>query len=304
MYQIYQMCLDLVKANTKCVNPETKEILASSIFSLFLLKGNIILHKMPDILNNLTIYSDNRSVREVYFDEISKKNDSSHLRNAVACVTREYHFKGNVGTEKRSLIIPRKNIEENPITTVEKTTHELVHLLRFGDLKREGNTVILQEGIATKKYNDVAHTKSFKNIILEEAIVQDIAKKAVEVMLSYSGQIASPLMMKMNQSKASYHSTIYEAHVILLNYFLRDEIFQKIVDETMLTKSGIKLENYYNSIMKDDEAFKRLNYCYNALDQAIETNQAENAVNAVNCIKKECNQFLKKRDNRVVKKYS
>ena len=52
------------------------------------------------------------------------------------------------------------------------------------------------------------------------------------------------------------------------------------------------------------EVFKRLNYYYNMLDEAIETNHAENAVHAVNSIKKECNQFLQKRDNRVVKYYS
>lgn len=302
MNQIYQMCLDLVNYNTKSVCPETKEILAASVFSLFLIKGNIVLRKMPDILSNLTIYSDNRSVREVYFDEISKKNNTSHLKNAVACVTREYHFKGNVGSEKRSLIIPRKNISENPITTVEKTTHELVHLLRFGDLKREGNTIVLQEGIATKKYNDIAHTKSMKNITLEEAIVQDVAKKAVESMLSYSEEISSPLMKKINYHKNTYHSTIYEAHVILLNYFLRDEVFKKLVDESMSTKSGMKLENYYNSIMNDENAFKRLNYYFDALDEAIETNHSENAVKAVNCIKKEYHKFIEKQNNKVVKR--
>ena len=301
MNRLFMICYDLVNAHTSCRNQETKEILAASILSLFLLKGNDILTKMPELLQHLTIYSDQRSVQEVIHQEMSPSTDTTHLDHAIACICREYQFHGNKGFEKRSLIIPKNSYLDNPIQVIEKTTHELVHLLRFGDMYRQDGIIYLPEGIATKIHKPIQNTRNYQYQVLEEAIVQDTALKATNLLLSYSDEITnSSIIRRMNQRKNHYHSNIYEAHVILLNQLMEDTVFKQLVDDTMKRKTSTYLSYYYNSKMKDKNAFDRLNYFFTMMDNAIEHDQANEAVSYVEKIKNEIARF--KNNQKIYKK--
>ena len=248
---------------------------------------------MPKILQGLKIYSDDRDVLEVLRQEESSHVDTNHLKNAVACVSREYYFQDEKAIENRSLIIPKESISENPIAAVEKTAHELVHLLRFGKIYKKDDVVYIEEGIATKMNHTKLKKLSAQNQALEEAIVQDAAKKGVELLLEYSKEITnSCLMRRMDYSKSSYHSKLYEAHVILLNQLFDDSYFKRLIDESFYRDNLETIARYYNTVMRRESAFDDLNAYYDQMDLAIDDDDTDRAISAVHRIVREIAIFL------------
>ena len=67
MDQLFELFLNMVKDNTNIKDYETQYIFAASLLSIFLLKGNMVISKMPELLCSTDIYSDNRKTIESEF---------------------------------------------------------------------------------------------------------------------------------------------------------------------------------------------------------------------------------------------
>jgi hypothetical protein len=163
---------------------------------------------------------------------------------------------------------------------------------------RDGNNLLFREGIATKTVDLKTDTTYRRYFVLEEAIVQESAKRAVRSLLEYTEKMQHhPMFCKMNISKHTYKSNIYDAHVRFLEQFMEDEEFKRLVDETYTSSSPKQLSRYYNNVMDDNSAFSRLSNYYNKMDQAIDSDNVNDARTYALAIKNELNIFKKHNKN-------
>lgn len=291
MDDLFEIFLNIVRDNTDISDYEMQYVFAASLLGIFLLKGNSIISKMPALLRSVNVYADERPVNEVLFD-LGKTKDKSIGQEMMSCINRDYHFDGNVLTQHVQLIIPKRTNGENLLHTVEKTTHELIHLLRLGDIKRNGSIVTVQEGVCTKEKDYSTQKKNYIHEAFEEAIVQDSAKKAVMFLKQYLSDLSDNIIIyQMRKAKSSYESIIYKAHVILLNQLQEDPRFNKEIDDTFLSLDAHRLEDYYNFIMGDDNSFRSLSIDFDLLNKSIDANNNEDAVKRVYKIKENINKF-------------
>lgn len=291
MNRMFIMCQKIVELNTNVRDQETIDLLATSIMAIILDRGSEVLDKIPGILRTINIISDNRSVIEVEHQDLNNYREDDALRDADACVTRMFKFKDNKYFENKYLIIPKKNIRNYPVSTVEQTTHELIHLLRFQKAVRKGDNIIFQEGISTKTLNIKSHITYRKNYMLEESIVQTYTKQAMTSLFDYTDELKSDWFRKINRDKHSFKFTAYDSHVKLLDRFMEDDTFKDLVEDTFSNSTHTYLEKYYNGVMDDDLAFTRLNNFFNKLEEELEVNNTDQAKKFIACILHEHRQF-------------
>lgn len=274
MDKLYKKCRNLVRENIPYCNGEVLNILTLSVLSLMLTLGEENIKNLFNKLRTLHIYSDNRSVIDVAHKELDNYENDDDLKFAVAALIREVYYKNNKPYEIRSLIIPRKNINNNPIEVVEATTHELVHLLRYGDTYVSSGCILTNDGIASKKINCSTGEVFHKNRILEESIVQKYAKDSTNALLEYlsSVQTFNGTINKMKKNKDSYESLIYDIPVHLLERFLDDSSFKGLVDATFISRSPKDLSRYFNMVMEDDYSFTKLSDAFDLIFFCIQNN--------------------------------
>lgn len=278
MDRLFIMCQKIVEINTNIRDKETIDLLATSILAIIIDRGKSAMDAIPGILRSTNIISDNRSVLEVQHEVLNNYKEDHTLNNSKACVTRRFSFEGDKCYEKRYLIVPKNNIRNHPINTIEQIIHELMHLLRFKNAVRDNDKLIFKEGLATKTIDLKSGVTYRKNYMLEEAANQHYAKKALNSLFLYSDDITiSPLFEKINRDKELYKSRIYDVHVKLFEKFMEDSAFSNIVDNTFNVASSSELESYFNSIMNDKEAFCRLSHYFNKLDQFLDVNDINSA---------------------------
>ena len=284
MDQLFELFLNMVRDNTNIKDYETQYVFATSILSIFLLKGNSIISKMPELLRSIDIYSDHRPVNEVLYD-LGKTKDKSIGEGMLSCINREYFYHGDKLIENRQLIVPKKDGNETILHSIEKATHELIHLLRYGDIRRNESIIREQEGIRTRTKDLSNNHVTTIHSSLEEAIVQDNTLQALQYLKDYINDLSDNIFFfQIRKAKRTFESNIYKSHVILLKCFEEDPRFKKEVDLTFETKDPTSLSIYYNNMMDDGDAFMRLSRYYDQLNHFIDINDSPNAIKSVNDI--------------------
>lgn len=274
MDKLYRKCRYIIANNAATYDSEVINILTLSLMSLFLTMNEKDVHELIGKLPTLHIYSDNRNALEVAHKELNNHRNDDDLKYAVAALIREIYFKDGKPYETRNMIIPRKNISNNPIEVVEATTHELVHLLRYGESYVSKGTYLTFDGIAQKKLNCQTGEVQQINKILEESIVQKQAKDSTQALLEYldSFHTFNRTVNKMKKKKESYESLIYDIPVHLLEMFYDSPEFKELVNETYSCHSSKRLESYFNMVMGDNLAFTKLNDAFDLLFLCIQRN--------------------------------
>ena len=69
-----------------------------------------------------------------------------------------------------------------------------------------------------------------------------------------------------------------------------DETFSYLLEQTF-TSSSIQLEKYFNLVMSDNEAFTKISYYFNKLEQYLNNNDIVNAKKVIACILHDYNTF-------------
>lgn len=106
MEELLKKSEEILTNNIGCyLEPKTKEILTLSILGVILVKGKEAIDKFPEVLKNLTVISDNRSVVEIAHQELENYSEDEKLSIADACMTRTIEYKNNKIEEQRTLII-------------------------------------------------------------------------------------------------------------------------------------------------------------------------------------------------------
>ena len=89
MNELYEKCQSLVDKNLKGnVDKENLNILYASVLAIFLLKPELTLKKLPNILNSLNLIVGDKSVLNLAIDNIEGIDDTEILKSASAVITR------------------------------------------------------------------------------------------------------------------------------------------------------------------------------------------------------------------------
>lgn len=264
--EIYEKCKQLITKNVKhAINEDTLEILITSILTLMLKNPQRTLEKMPSILQELNILADERSVLDIAHEELNNYQEDDFLKYGDACVTRSLSINEETDEiqEQRSLLISLKS--KNAVTLVQKTTHELTHLLRFKGIERKEDCINIKDGISINRFN--LNTKSLKrkHYNLEEGIVEKYTEETVtdlyHFLIDNHALIETHPFLKryVTEFPVAAELTRYPLQTNLLSILCDNKNFEQALNASFdedITPSSVA--TYYNSIMDSPSAFSRL----------------------------------------------
>lgn len=264
MNDLYGLCLELVRKNTKVENIELQETLAISVLAIYLFDEKLVLEKLPKILQELDIIAEEKTVIDIAHEKLGNYQEDEHLKNSNACVTRALEIDEESGQtkEKKTLIISLLNIKENQIKLIDLFTHKLFHLLRFGGIKENDTSITTIDGIAVNRYNKEKRTLKRKNYNLEEGIVQKSNNDAIEMLkeeLSKEKDLNDTLK-EIKRKIKNYKNNSYQLEVFLLEFLYNSPAFKNLVKQTFYEqKTPSDLALHFNEVLKDNSAFTSFN---------------------------------------------
>lgn len=281
--EIYEKCLELVIKNIKQpLQKEIIEILAISILALMLKNPKRTLEKMPSILQELTILADNRSVLEISHDELNNYQEDENLKYSDACVTRSLKINEETGEikETKNLHISLKS--ENTVTLIQKTTHELTHLLRFKGIEQKGDYIHIKDGISIARFNLKTASLKRKHYHLEEGIVEKYTVEAMKDLYKFvndnpSLTVTQPLLKKYVAKFPSLEDfSCYPLQTNLLMLLCNNKNFEQALeasfDEEVMPSS---VSVYYNNVIGSPSAFSSLSKKIDTIANQIQRNETE-----------------------------
>lgn len=260
MDELFDRSYQLVKENiADNIDSTIIELLTNSVLALFLIKPNLILNKIPSILNELNIIIDHCDLSDIAFEKFHYHIEENEIDSSVACVVREAIIEEGFNlTEKRHLIISLDNITSY-YEVILVLIHELIHLLRFSWIRYENGKVITKNGLYINTYDCERQKEERANYYLEEGIVQYYANIAISELITYYDDMSLKKgalnSFKLGQESLEISSCFVQT--ALIKKLTVDQEFAKLLEDTFEEDTIIsKLENYFNNIMTSDEAFE------------------------------------------------
>lgn len=287
--EIYEKCQNLIKNNIKqSLNEKTTDILTAATLALMLKNPERTLQKLPSIFQELTIFADNRSVLEICHEELGNYQEDEFVKHGKAAVTRALSYDEETGAiqEQRNLLLSLQ--EFNAYILIEKTIHELTHLMRYKEIEQTKGIIKIRNGININKFNPATNTLKRKHFHLEDGIVERYAKEAAKELYDFlmnNPELTRkypllkryiknfPLMEEVN------HYTISET---ILNNLCADRYFRQTLDasfEEDITPPSVI--TYYNNVLNSATAFGRLSKNIDKLATSTEESELRTAIQEV-----------------------
>lgn len=267
MEELRIACKNLLVNNIKCeVSEEVIEVLTIATMALILSNEDIAYDRLPKIFQELNIYADNKSVLEISHEKLNNHMEDDSLVNSDAAVTRSLGINDETGeiSEQRSLIMSLSALANGGgiINMIEKVTHELIHLMRFGGIVQNNNVLNIKDGISTARFNMDTNVVKRKHYNLEEGIVQFYTLIALQRLYSFiekENVSDNRLLSKFKKGYSSYNFNCYIMQVQLLEELAKDSTFKRLLDNTFEEdKTPSELALYFNEVMGDGSAFSSL----------------------------------------------
>ncbi len=306
MNELYEKCQSLVNANLKeNIDKENLNVLYASVLAIFLLKPELTLKKLPNILNSLNLIVGNKSVLNLAIDNIEGIDDIEILKAAGAVITRNINYDeetGNLSLDKY-LILSKDNKKINKAEAVMKITHELFHLLRHGNITKNDKEIKDIEGISINTFNLETKELKRKHMQLEEAIVQSYTNEALNLLKDYlNNNNINDFLKSLQKELISFSYSAYDIHLNILNIYKRNPKIEELIDDTFENyETPSKLAIYINSVMTSSSAFTKMSRNLDKLIEGMDNGNLPNIENAkgiyLNMLK-DAKEFLNRSQNK------
>ena len=223
MNELYEKCQSLVDKNLKGnVDKENLNILYASVLAIFLLKPELTLKKLPNILNSLNLIVGDKSVLNLAIDNIEGIDDTEILKSAGAVITRSINYDeetGNISLDNY-LILSKDNKRVNKAEALMKITHELFHFLRQGSITKNDKEIKDIEGISIYTFNLEAKVLKRKHMRVEEAIVQSYTNEALNLLKDYlNNNNINDFLKGLQKELSNFSYDAYDLHLNILNIY-------------------------------------------------------------------------------------
>lgn len=258
MKELYDAAQQLILNNYKDeLEPLVLDILTISVMALLLRNEKLTIERLPKILNDVTIYAEDKSTLEISQSRLGNFQENELLSNACACSQRVATFDAEKMEvqEKAYLIISTGVLADNIVEAIGKCTHEFTHLLRRGSIKLKDDTMYVTDGIKTTSINFKTNHRKCKHFYLEEGIVQRYTMQALDMLHEFVKKDSGPKSNTISCFKRNYPKRFQNPYAIctdLLNQLCEDNNFNILVDETIcLGEETSELISYFNSLVGD-----------------------------------------------------
>ena len=309
MNELYEKCQSLVDKNLKGnVDKENLNILYASVLAIFLLKPELTLKKLPNILNSLNLIVGDKSVLNLAIDNIEGIDDTEILKSAGAVITRSINYDeetGNISLDNY-LILSKDNKRVNKAEALMKITHELFHLLRQGSITKNNKEIKDIEGISIYTFNLETKVLKRKHMQVEEAIVQSYTNEALNLLKDYlNNNNINDFLKSLQKELSNFSYDAYDMHLNILNIYKRNPKIEELIDETFENfETQSKQTKYINSVMTSSSAFTKMSKNLDKLIENMNNGNVSNIENTKNIylnMLKDAKEFLDRSQNKYKK---
>ena len=283
MNEFMLSCKNIVLSNIKNdVDEEVVEILTIATMGLVLSQGKMALERLPKIFQELDIYAEHKPVIDIAHEKLNNYSEDAQLCHSDAAVTRSLGFDDDTmkfEKEKRSLIMSLSALHKDGIINViEKVTHELIHLMRFGGVQDGEKITTIKDGISSGRFYKENHSIKRKHYNLEEGIVQFYTLESLKSLYDFieNEDVSESTYLSLFKKGYKKHNfVVYIFQVGILKTLCTNSRFRELLDYTFEEESSpSQLALYFNDVMGDGSAFT----CFSKhIDTIVESVISENS---------------------------
>lgn len=278
---------------------KTLDMLTVSVMSLFIRFPEVTKDKIPNILNRLKIFFENKSVLQMVTDKYPEYPTSEITEATKAFVIRELNLDDSENIDEEwSMYISTSDITNGVVNIIAKSTHELIHLLRFNGIINCEKEIKIRDGVSVARYNKKTKTLKRKHHNLEEGIVEDFTIKAMMSLYDFIKNEDVSFSPALNLFKKRFQRDFkpsYEIERFFLDGLNKDKKFNELLEYSFIDKNEpLLLVTYYNNVLENSSAFYILSSELDSIVEYAEKVDVRYFKIKMNQLIDQINEFLKK----------
>lgn len=249
MEKLYSKCRDIIEKSTSCSDEDIIDYLTVSFMALYLLKGSIILDRLPSIIESVNLDKNNLNKVDL---NLGIYSENGEIKN------------------KNILGFP-DSIEPNQYYgVIENTIYYLLSLLRMKVIKSDTDFVEIKTGISSKRIGYDGTVINGRGNFFEKGILNITVRDAMSALRNYLTEdyddgICDDYYSELVKDRLF----VYDVRVHLIDELLTDDKFKSLVEETFIDLDDKGFAKGYNNIMDNDAAYSNLNRLFNNLSQSL-----------------------------------
>lgn len=277
MGKMYNECKDIIESCTTGLDNSAIECLTIGFLSLYLLKEDYVLERLPKLLLNTSILRGDSDDVKLSIDLLDEDDESKVVN---------------------SLTIPKNINISSYRKVIDGIIFNLIALLRFGEVKKNNNALDVYQGISIKHINKDTGFVSTRNKNMELAITSVIASEAHNELIKYlSDEYDDAIPTEHYACLVGSTTKIYNIFAKIIMDFMEDGKFRDLVNASFDRVNGKEFAREYNRIMDNDAAFANLNILFDKLGNAIRNEDEENVSKCITLIYDEMSSFSNKNNH-------
>lgn len=277
MGKMYNECKDIIESCTTGLDNSAIECLTIGFLSLYLLKEDYVLERLPKLLLNTSILRGDSDDVKLSIDLLDEDDESKVVN---------------------SLTIPKNINISSYRKVIDGIIFNLIALLRFREVKKNNNALDVYQGISIKHINKDTGFVSTRNKNMELAITSVIASEAHNELIKYlSDEYDDAIPTEHYACLVGSTTKIYNIFAKIIMDFMEDGKFRDLVNASFDRVNGKEFAREYNRIMDNDAAFANLNILFDKLGNAIRNEDEENVSKCITLIYDEMSSFSNKNNH-------
>lgn len=308
MKDLYIKIKELICDNYKgTLTDTTLDIITVSIMALYIQSPEIIINKMPTILNKIDIIAGDDKVSNYILKKYPNYPWNPSMDSESAMVVRALNMESKPVEEDWTMSVSTSKITTDPATVIAKTIHELTHLLRFGGIEETKREITVNDGICENRIDKKKGKNTKDNYFFEEGIVERHTKKTIdnfyEYLTSESDLSFSPVLKNLKNKFNGDFKNSYILEVSLIEQLCENERVKEIIDETFKSTSASKeLITYCDSVLGMRGGFSLISNNLDRIAECINKDDIRGAFRIIDGLKPAISKIKDAKGN--VKKYN
>lgn len=278
MKELYENTKQFILKNYgRELDEETLDILTVSTMSLFIRFPEVSKAKFPEIFSKLDIHFGNKHIRDLVGERYPEYPLEEITDTTNAFVTRAMSLEDdNTFTEEWSMFISTNDLSKRLVNVIAKSTHELIHLLRFNGIVDSETEAKVRDGVSIARCNKATKVVKRKHYNLEEGIVEDFTIHAMESLFDFvkNEDISfSPALTAMKTRFKKDFKPSYDLERFFLDGLTRDKKFSELLEYSFVdTSEPLQVITYYNDTVGNASGFTSIS---RGLDKVVDAAQRE-----------------------------
>ena len=291
MRELYNKIQGLILENYQgTLDKETLDIITIAVMALYVKNPEMVLERMPNILNRLDILAGKEKVSTYIMGKHPNYPWNSISDSESAMVVRALNTESKPATEDWTMAISTNEEKIDLVDIIAKTIHELTHLLRFGDIQETKKEIIVKDGICTARVDKKRGTVTKDNYSFEEGLVEKHTKDTIEYFYEYlkseKDLSFSPILERFKRKFNGKFENVYVFEVSLIEALCQNPKIKELFEETFeLSNDTPRVITYIDDITKQRGMFSLLSNGLDRLSDCTSKGDIPGSIRIINSLK-------------------